>query len=326
MRRGTPRWLAAAAATTLLLGACSAGTGQDTQSAARADSPTPAATEPAEPVTTSEEDWEPVAAALGREGTLSDGTVYRVGFPRRDLGVTSRGVEIDPGLSFGSWAAFVRHDDGRTTAMGDLVVTEEQLPAVTDALQGAGIAQTAIHKHLPAHSPPVWWTHFHAEGDDAAQLAEGIRAALDATGTPPGSEPSPSEKIDLDTAAIDEAMGTQGTNSGGIYKFSFVRSERVAHGGKVLPSAMGVATAIGFQPTGGGEAAVNGDFVMTADEVQEVVRALREGGIEVVAVHNHTLDDHPRLFYLHFWAQDDAVELARTLKAAVEQTSVVPAG
>src|SRR5713101_1745869 len=186
-------------------------------------------------------------------------------------------------------------------AMGDLVVTEPELPDVTDALHGNGIDQSAIHKHLLAQQPDIWWTHFHAIGD-ATAIAEGVRAALDQTTTPPPASPGPPSSIDLDTDGIDAALGTPGTNDNGIYKFSFARSETVAIHGRVAPPAMGVTTALNFQPVGDLRAAINGDFVMTAPEVQNVIIALRAAGIQIVELHNHALDDQPRLFYLHFWS------------------------
>ncbi|MET8541226.1 DUF1259 domain-containing protein [Kitasatospora sp. NPDC004799] len=280
--------------------------------------------EPLAPVTTTEADWQPVAELLGRTGTLSGGTVYRAAFPRRDLSLTSYGVRIEPGLSLGSYAAFARYPDGRAMVMGDLVVLETELQQVTDALHANDLDQSAIHKHLLAHDPAVWWTHFHAVGD-AEEIAEGFRATLDATATPPPAPTSPAPAVDLDTAGIDAAFDTAGRNDGGIYKFSFARDERITLHARVAPPAMGVTTAIGFQPVGGGRAAINGDFAMTAHEVQDVITALRAGGIQVVELHNHGLDDDPRLFYLHFWAVADGVELARTLAAAVAATRVHPA-
>ncbi len=276
------------------------------------------------PVPTAEPDWRPVAEALGRLGTLSGGTVYRVGLARRDLAVTSYGVRIKAGLSLGSYAAFARYRDGKAMAMGDLVVTEAELQPVTDALHAHSIGQSALHKHLLAHDPAVWWTHFHAIGDPA-DIAAGIRAALDATETPPPAPPTPTPPLGLDTAGIDAAFGTAGTNDGGIYKFTFARDETIAVHGRVAPPAMGVTTAIGFQPVGDGQAAVNGDLAMTTHEVQDVIVALRGGGIAVVELHNHALDDEPRLFYLHFWAVRGGVALARTLALAIAATCVHPA-
>jgi hypothetical protein len=329
MRRHTPlRWLAAAGLAVLV-----AGCGADTSTpAGSAPPPTSAPSgtaagqrgEAIEPVTTSEQDWHGVAQALGRPGKLKGGSVYRVSFPRRDLTVTSQGVEIKAGLALGSYASFARYPDGTKVVMGDLVVAEDELPKVTDALHAHGIGQTAVHKHLLDHQPSVWWTHFHAEGPDAARIAQGVRAALDVTATPPPAEPAPQTPIELNTAALDQGMGTQGTNKNGIYTFSFARNETITSHGRVLPTPMGVATAINFQPTGGGQAAINGDFVMTAGEVQKVIETLRAGGIQIVALHNHALDDQPRLFYMHFWAHDDAVDLARTLKKAMGATNVTP--
>jgi hypothetical protein len=210
--------------------------------------------------------------------------------------------------------------------MGDLVVTEQELQGVTTALQDNGISQTAVHKHLLAHEPPIWWTHFEAEGQDQVVLARGVRAALDQTATPPAAGGSgPGGPLDLDTAAIDAALAGEGSAEGEIDTFSFARQETVSMRGRVLPPSMGVTTAINFQPTGGGKAAINGDFVMTAEEVHGVIQALRGGGIEIVEVHNHTLAEQPRLFYMHFWANDDAATLAESLARAVEAHDVRPA-
>lgn len=278
-----------------------------------------------QPAPTRDNDWKATAQALGRSGKLSaDHTVYRVGFPRSDLQVTSKGVAIKPGFALGSYAAFARYGDGKAMMMGDLVVTEDEVGKVTDALQAAGISQTALHKHLLAHEPPVWWTHIHAMGDPVG-IARGIRAALDQTATPPASPPSSPPAIELDTAAVDAALGTKGTNDGGVYKFTFARREHVSSGNRIAPAGMGVSTGLNFQPTGGGKAAINGDFVMTAPEVQSVIRALRRGGVDIVELHNHTLDDQPRMFYMHFWAVGDAVELARTLHEGVAASNVKPA-
>jgi hypothetical protein len=318
--------LAALGAAVLVVASCS-GDQSASQPTTGGEQTTAHQASTAEPVKTSESDWQGVADALGRSGKLaSQDRVYRVSFPRKDLSVTSQGVRIASGLALGSYAAFARYSDGTTVVMGDLVVTEEEQPKVTDVLQRNGIEQTALHKHLLEHSPPVWWAHLHAETDNPEQVAQGIKTALDATATPQGGPQAPSESIDLDTGAIDQAMGTSGKNDGGIYKFSFARQGEVTAHGRSLPPAMGVTTALSFQPTGGGQAAISGDFVMTADEVQNVIQALRAGGIQIVALHNHALDDQPRLFYMHFWAHDEATKLAKALREAVDAQAVKPAG
>lgn len=276
-----------------------------------------------QPVGTTEADWAGVATALGRTGKLAQG-VYRVPLPRSDLTVVSQGVAIKPGLSLGGYAAFARYSD-TTMMMGDLVITEAEVPKVINALQTHGIAQTALHKHLLEQSPPVWWTHFDAMGDPV-QIAQGLRAALDATAIPPAAAPPAQQPpIDLDTAGIDTALGRKGTADGGIDKFTLARKDTIEDQRHVLPAPFGVTTGINFQPVGGGKAAINGDFVLTAPEVQKVIQALRAGGIDIVEVHNHMFTENPRLFYLHFWAVNDGVTLAKALRTALDATNLQPA-
>lgn len=284
----------------------------------------PAAQQPIaqQPVATTEADWSGVAQALGRPGQLTE-TVYRVALPRSDLGVVSRGVPIKPGLSLGGYAVFTRYPDA-TMLMGDLVVTEAELPRVTDALLTNSVDITGLHKHLLEQSPAIWWMHVHAMGDPV-QLAKGLRAALDATAIPPSaSSPEPQSPLGLDTAGIDTALGRKGTADGGIYKVSISRGDTIVQDGHVLPAGLGLTTAVNFQPAGGGQAVINGDIAMTGNEVQKVIAALRHGGIDIVEVHNHGLDEQPRLFYLHFWAVNDAVALARALRPALDATNLKP--
>jgi hypothetical protein len=275
-----------------------------------------------QPVATRDTDWAGVAQALGRPGKLTD-TVYRVPLVRSDLTVVSQGVTINPGLALGGYAAFARYGD-TGLMMGDLVVTEAELPKVTDALRAHGITQTALHKHLLEQSPPVWWTHVHAMGDPV-RIAEGLRAALDVTSisTPSAAAATPgSLPAEFATSAIAAALGRAGTTDGGLYKLSVARNQTITENGRVLPPGLGETTAVTFQPLGSGRAAINGDIIMTANEVQNVITALRQGGIQIVEIHNHTLDEQPRLFYLHYWAVDDAVTLAKALRPALEATNL----
>ena len=265
-------------------------------------------------------DWDAVGEAIGKEGERMEGDVYRINMPRSDLSVTSEGVDIKPGLALGSYAAFKQTGENEAMVMGDLVLTEDEYNPVIDRLQEGGIEQTAIHKHLLNESPAVWWTHIHGRGDPA-ELAQTIRAALDLSGTPLSESGGGSEDLGIDTEQLDEIIGHTGKTEGGIHKYNIGRSEEVTtEDGTSLNAPMGVATAINFQPTEGDQAAINGDFVMTAEEVNPVIRTLRQNGIEVVSLHNHGLDEEPRLFYMHFWANDDAQTLAQGLRAALEQT------
>lgn len=312
-------WLAAAS-TALVLALAGSGTAiAYTAGTGRADSG-----QPQPPQVTTAADWNGVADALGRTGTLMGGTVYRVPLPRGDLHVTSYGVTIKPGLALGGYATFAKYRDG-TMLMGDLVVTEPELPKVTDALQAAGLAQTALHKHLLAQKPDIWWTHVEAMGNPVT-LAKGLKAALDATAIPPAPAPPASQPpIALDTAGIDKALGRNGTADSGIYKFSIARRDTVTDGQHILPPALGITTTINFQPLGGNKAAINGDFVMTAGEIQKVIQALRAGGIDIVELHNHMLDDQPRLFFMHYWATGDGDTLAKALRPALDATALTPA-
>lgn len=271
--------------------------------------------------------WEQaIAAAIGKPGAEMPGGVYRIGLPRSDLHVMLDGVTLKPALALGSWLAFMPHGEGQVMVMGDLVLTDTEVNPVMAKLIAGGIEITALHNHLLRNSPHTMYMHIAGHGDPA-QLAKVLHDALALSGTPlfaPPSAASPAapETIDLDTAALDRIMGHKGKLGGGVYAFGIPRAETPRDGGMELPIAMGSAIAINFQPTGGGKAAITGDFVLTAAEVNPVLRELRQSGIEVTALHNHMLDDEPRLFFMHFWANDDAQKLARGLAAALSHVAV----
>jgi hypothetical protein len=266
-------------------------------------------------------DWAAVGKALGKTGSVQGGDVYRVGLPRSDLKVTLDGVAIKPALALGSWVAF-RDMGGETTVMGDLVLTQREVAPVMTVLEENGIQITALHNHLLSSTPATMYMHIDGHGD-AVKLATAIHAALAKSGTPLGAAPpAPAAKLDLDTAMLDQTLGAKGTVSGGVYQFTIPRADAPKAGGMAVPPAMGSAIAINLQPTGAGKAATTGDFVLTADEVNPVIRALRANGIEVTALHNHMLDDEPRLFFMHFWANDDAGKLAKGLRAALDHVKI----
>jgi Domain of Unknown Function (DUF1259) len=267
-------------------------------------------------------DWKAVDAAIGRPGVMQPGDVHRFNFPRSDLRVTAGGVEIRPAFALGGWIAMKEAGSG-VVAMGDLVLTEEELGPVISRLQAGGIEQTAIHHHLIRESPRILYMHVHAKGN-AVAIAAAVRAAVGLTKTPPPATASPAgpASMDFDTAKVAQALGRAGRVNGGVYQLSVPRAETVREGDFEIPPSMGLSTALNFQPTGGGKAAITGDFVLTGDEVNAVIRALRDNGIEVVSIHNHLIDEQPRLFFMHFWANDDAVKLARGLRAALDRINV----
>jgi hypothetical protein len=263
--------------------------------------------------------WTDVETALGKAGSVQPGNVYKVAFPRSDLAVRIDDVQLKPGLALGSWAAFLQLPD-HAMVMGDLVLTEDEVNAVISALQAGGIEQTALHNHVLHESPRVMYLHFGGHGDPVA-LARTLRSALETTKTPFAPAAPPAATIDLPAAQLDAALGASGKISGGAYQFAIARAERIVEHGVAIPPAAGMATAINFQPTGNGRAAISGDFVLLAREVNPVIRELRAGGIDVTALHSHMLDEEPRFFFMHFWANDDALKLARTLRAAVDRTN-----
>jgi hypothetical protein len=267
-------------------------------------------------------DWAAVGKALGKTGTVQAGGVYRVGLPRTDLKVTLDGVAIKPTLALGSWVAF-RETGGHAMVMGDLVLTHSEVTPVMTVLEDNGIEITALHNHLLRSTPATMYMHIDGHGD-AVKLAAAIHEALAKSKTPLGAAPPapPAAPLGLDQAMIDQTLGAKGTVNGGVLAYGLPRAEASKSDGMAIPPAMGSAIAINFQPTGGGKAAITGDFVLTADEVNPVIKALRAGGIEVTAIHNHMLDDEPRLFFMHFWANDDAGKLAKGLRAALDHVKI----
>jgi len=261
-------------------------------------------------------DWQKVDETLGRKATMS-GDVLRYGFPRTDLTVVLDGVTIKPALALGGWIAF---KEGMV--MGDLVLLESEITPVMTKLIENGVEITAVHNHLLRSSPATYYMHVGGHGDPL-KMASAIRAALAESKTPLTAPPAAASPpaIDLDTAQLNQIIGSEGRANGGVYQFAVPRRDAVTESGMVLSPAgpTGAATAIGFQPTGGGKAAITGDFVMTADEVNPVIKALRDNGIEVTALHSHMLTEQPRLFFMHFWANDDAVKLAKGLRAALDK-------
>jgi hypothetical protein len=264
-------------------------------------------------------DWSAVQTVLGRSGSAQPGNVYKFGFPRADLDVRIRDLRLKPALALGSWAAFLDTGAGGAMTMGDLVLAEGEVNDVISALQAGGIEQSALHNHVLGESPRVMYLHFSGHGD-AVALARTLRGALERTKTPL-TPPSPAAAApDLPAAELDRILGYSGKANGGVLQYSVPRAERIVAHGMEVPPAAGMATAINFQPTGDGRAAITGDFVMLAGEVNPVIRELRGGGIEITALHSHMLDEEPRLFFMHFWAHDDAVKLATALRHALDRT------
>jgi hypothetical protein len=267
-------------------------------------------------------DWTRVDAAIGKKGADQPGGVHKFGLPRSDLNVTVDGVAIKPSLALGSWLGFQPTGDG-VMVMGDLVLLDSEISPVMKHLIDNGFQITAIHNHLLRTSVPVFYMHVGAHGDPV-KLAETLHAALALSKTPLSQPAGPAAPalLDFDTASIEKMIGSKGNANGGVYQFSVPRAENITEDGMAIPASMGTAIAINFQPTGSGKAAITGDFVLLGKEVNPVLRALRKHGIEVTALHSHMIDDSPHFFFMHFWANDDALKLAQGLRAALDLANI----
>jgi hypothetical protein len=271
-------------------------------------------------------DWKQVDGVFNRPAAVT-GQIHRYGFPRSDLSVTLDGVAIKPALALGGWVAFMPSHDG-AMIMGDLVLLESEVSPVMSKMIEGGLQVTAVHNHLLRASPETFYLHIAGHGD-AAKIATAIRDALAVSKTPLGAPPAATaSSVELDTAQIDQIIGAKGKPSGGVYQVAVPRSDQISEQGMQLdpPGPLGVASGINFQPTGNGKAAITGDFVLIGSEVNPVIRALKSNGIEVTAVHSHMLDEQPRLFFMHFWANDDALKLAKGIRAALDETRKAAGG
>jgi hypothetical protein len=266
-------------------------------------------------------EWKPVQEVFGFPGSQLPGDVIRFNMPRTDLHVTVGGFEVKPALALGAWAAFHRTGKHDAMIMGDLVLTNDEVAPAMRALQAGGVEVTAIHNHLIGESPRIMYIHVGGHGDPV-QLAKTViqAVALTKTPMPPGGSQE-GQVLDFDVGAVEKIVRGQGNVSGGVLHFNVPRAEKLTEEGMDTPPSMGMGTSINFQPAGNGKAVIAGDFAMTGSEVGPVMKVLRDNGIESVALHSHALNDVPRLFYLHFWANDDALRLAKGLRAALDETN-----
>ena len=253
---------------------------------------------------------------FGKKGSVTGG-VYKISYPRSDLKVKIGDFNVAPGLALGTWVGII-DIGGHTMMMGDLVVLDSEVPKVVNKLMEENLEITAIHNHLINETPTVKYIHYHGMGD-AVKLAQEIKAVLQVTATPlTPSAPSTQTKTS-DWSKVTAILGT-GKQNGMLLQYAFPRNEKLTESGMEMPPSMGMATAINFQ-IDGNHAAITGDFVMLADEVNPVIKALTQNGITPTALHSHMLKDEPRLFMMHFWAVGDAEKLATGLKAALDKTN-----
>lgn len=274
-------------------------------------------------VNAQQNDWENVEKAFGKKGTVQDG-VLKITCPRSDLNVKVGDFSVAPGLALTSWIGFIKAGSGtmdmgnQTMMMGDLVLLDKEVAPVISKIVSEGLSVTAIHNHILGETPSIKYMHFSGKGE-ATKLAEAIKTVISVTGTPLTVAPSQSQTAQPDWSKVEAVLGT-GKHNGNLLQYGFPRLEKLTESGMDMPPAIGMATGVNFQMNGN-KAAITGDFVLLADEVNPVIKALTENGIAVTALHNHMLYDNPRLFMMHFWAIDDPEKLAKGIKAALDKTN-----
>jgi Domain of Unknown Function (DUF1259) len=254
---------------------------------------------------------------FGKKGTVQ-GMVYRITYPRSDLKVKVNEFSVAPGLALTSWIGILFMGN-EAMMMGDLVLLDTEEASAVAKLVASGLSITAIHNHLTNEKPAIKYIHFSGSGNPV-QLATSIKSVLAITGTPLAPPMAPTLSVTPDWSKVEAVLGKSGKYNGQLLQYSFARKEKLLESGMEMPPSIGMATGINLQMEGN-LAATTGDFVLLADEVNPVVKALTENGIVVTAIHNHMLHDEPRLFMMHFWAVGDPEKLAIGLKAALDKTN-----
>ncbi|WP_149194428.1 DUF1259 domain-containing protein [Luteimonas suaedae] len=270
----------------------------------------------AEPV-----DPQAIAEASGAKPTVADDGVVRIGWSRQDVEVTVDGMVLPPAAGLGSWAAFTATDAG-AMVMGDTVVFQDEVDAAMDAAFAHGLEVTGLHNHFFYDSPKVYFMHIGGMGEPEP-LAAGVKAVWEAIRAVRAARPQPASGFggdtpvpgELDPDALAEIVGHPAPVEGGVAKITIGREGRMH--GQPIAASMGLTTWAAFSGSDA-LAAIDGDFIMTADEVQPVLRALRKAGLHVVALHNHMTGEQPAFYFTHFWGKGPAAELARGFRSALD--------
>ncbi len=255
--------------------------------------------------------------------------MLKVNIPRNDLSVTVANVATPTAFGFGGWVAMAKGTGDMNVLMGDLVLTQDEVNPVMSALLDNGLEVTALHNHFFSDEPRIFYMHVHGHGTPS-DLARKLKPAVDLIGkgnaplaTPGG--PASNSLGQLDTAKIAQIVGTQGDQTGGVYKITIGRDDlKITEMGAPINARMGLNTWAAFVGTND-EAAIAGDVAMTASEVTPVLKALRKNGLDVVAIHHHMTSTQPTVFFLHYWGTGPAQKLATGFKAALNELGKSPA-
>jgi hypothetical protein len=272
-------------------------------------------------------DYQQVLSTLGRKGDFK-ANVLKVNIPRNDLTVTAANVKTPTPFGFGGWVAMTKGTGGMEVLMGDLVLTQDEVNPVISALLDNGLEVTALHNHFFWEEPRIFYMHVHGHGT-ASDLARKLKPALDLIGKgatqPAGGASAPAASPTLDTGRIAAIVGVQGEQMGPVYKITIGRDDlKLTEMGAPINARMGLNTWAAFVGTND-NAAIAGDVAMLASEVTPVLKALRNSGLDVVAIHHHMTDTQPMIFFLHYWGTGPAEKLASGFKAALATLGKSPA-
>jgi hypothetical protein len=265
-------------------------------------------------------EYQQVLTALVKQGDYK-ANVLKVNIPRNDLSVTIANVKTPTPFGFGGWIAMTKGTGGMDVLMGDLVLLQDEVNPVMSALLDNGLDVTALHNHFFWDEPRMFYLHVHGHGKPA-DLAQKVKPALDLIGKNTQRQPAPpapaaTPASTLDTAKIAQIVGTQGEQSGAVYKITIGRDDlKVAEMGAPITARMGLNTWAAFVGTNE-NAAVAGDVAMVGNEVTPVLKALRKNGLDVVAIHHHMTDTRPTIYFLHYWGTGPADKLATAFRAAL---------
>jgi len=259
-------------------------------------------------------DYQQVLTYLGRTGDYK-ANVLKVNIPRNDLSVTVAGVKTPTPFGFGGWLALTK-GQAMDVMMGDLVLTQDQVNPVMSALLDNGLEVTALHNHFFWEEPRVYYMHVHGHGAPM-DLARKVKPALDLIG--PGAAAPPAAVPAMDDAKLAQIAGYAGERTGAVYKITVGRDDlKIAEMGAVINARMGLNTWAAFVGTND-SAAIGGDVAMLASEVTPVLKALRQNGLQIVAIHHHMTGTSPTIFFLHYWGTGPAAKLAAGFRAALDQ-------
>lgn len=271
-------------------------------------------------------DAKAIGEASGSKASATPDGVVKIGWSRTDVTVTVDGMSLPPAAGLGSWAAFAPMATS-AMVMGDTVVFEDEVDAAMDAAFAHGLTVTALHNHFFHDTPTVYFMHIGGEGR-AETLAAGVKAVWDAIRAVRSTHPQPATGFGgavptpghVDADAVSKIVGQPATDSHGVAKITIGRTGTMQ--GMPVGASMGLTTWAAFSGSDA-LAAMDGDFIMTAEEVEPVLHALRKAGVHIVALHSHMLGEHPHFYFTHFWSTGNAEDLAHGFRAALDAQAVV---